>query len=273
MLLGGRYDRTDSKSIDITNSTVSEKDVDAFTGRIGVTFDLSEQISVYTLYAQSFDPVLSDVGQDGSILDPQEGEIYELGLKTEWFDGMLGVNAAVFRLDRENIPISAEVGPGERPFSVSSGLQRSDGVELEINGQPPPGWNLSFAGSLLDSRFIERNDPFFGFTPGGTADWQIGLHTSYELQSGPLKGLGLGASVFAIDERGVGTFVPGTIPGYERFDLHAFYRGFEDVDLALLVRNVTDETYIEGADRANGYAQFGSPRAVLFTVRYAFGGR
>jgi len=143
-----------------------------------------------------------------------------------------------------------------------------------VNGEPLPGWNMSFGGTLLDSEFLEHDDPFFGSLPAGTADWQVGLFTSYELQSGSLQGLGLGVGVgvFAIGDRGVDNFVPGaTLEGYERVDLHAFYNGFKPLKIALQVRNVFDERYVEGADRVN-FAQFGSPIAALLTVRYDFGG-
>ncbi len=77
------------------------------------------------------------------------------------------------------------------------------------------------------------------------------------------------ARSYAIDERGVSTFVTGTIPGYERLDLHAFYKGFRNIELNLAVRNVTNETYIEGADHPGAIAFFGSPTAALFSVKYS----
>lgn len=234
----------------------------------------NDKISVYGLFAESFFPTQFSTGADGELLEPQEGEIYEAGLKTEWLNGKLGVNAAIFSIERDKVPIPDPTnGPGEFD-SISAGLQRSDGFELEINGEPLPGWKLSFGGIVLDSEFTERDDPFFGSIPAGAADWQVGLFTSYELQGGPLRGLGAGVGLFAIDDRGVSSFVPGAaLEGYERVDLHAFYNGFKPLKIALQVRNVFDERYVEGADRTSSYAQFGSPTAALLTVRYDFGGR
>ncbi len=125
---------------------------------------------------------------------------------------------------------------------------------------------------LLDTEFIEEDDPFIGTTPAGSADWQLGLFSSYELQGGPLKGLGAGVGLFAIGDRGVGAFsaTAGTLEGYERVDLSAFYNDFKPFNIQLQVRNVFDEKYVESADRAGAYATFGSPTAVLLTVRYDF---
>jgi outer membrane receptor for monomeric catechols len=52
-----------------------------------------------------------------------------------------------------------------------------------------------------------------------------------------------------------------------------FYKGLPSYEFALLIRNVLDERYIEGADRASAIAQFGSPTAALLTVRHNFGAR
>jgi iron complex outermembrane recepter protein len=271
VLVGIRRDESDSDYYAITTDSLSQKKDSDTTGRIGLTYDLSERISAYGLYAQSFSPVIFDVDQDGNILEPETGEIYEIGLKTEWLEGRLGVNAAIYRIDRENVPVSAEVGPGDEPYSISSGLQRSEGAEIEINGQPLPGWRISGAFNWLDSEFKDPLDPFFGVKPGGTADWQVGLFSSYEIQSGPLHGFGFGATLFAIDDRGVSTFVAGTLDGYERLDLNLFYKGLPSWDFALSVRNVLDERYIEGADRTSAYGMFGSPTAFFMTLSHKFG--
>ncbi|MGH7964621.1 MAG: TonB-dependent siderophore receptor [Candidatus Binatia bacterium] len=270
ILMSGRHDWADSSDRNkLVPGSKSEKKDRKWSGRFGLVFDLLPHLSVYALYAQSFTPQPFDTDEDGNILDPETGEIYEGGIKTEWFDSRLGINAAVFRLERDNVGIPA-LGV-DNNFSVAAGLQRSDGVELEVKGEPFPGWRVSLGASLLDSRFVEKDDPFHGSRPGGTADWQVGFYTSYELQHGPLKGLGVGASLFAIGERGVSEFVPdANLQGYERVDLYLFYSGFRHFDIKLQVRNVLDEKYVEGADRPGAYALFGSPTAVLLQVRYEF---
>lgn len=264
VLIGLRYDDADAEHNALTTATISRKKDDDITGRIGLTYDVNDNISVYGMYGRSFLPTIFDVGENGQILDPETGEIYEAGVKSEWLEQRLAINAAVYRIDRDKIPVSV---PPTFVFAVSSGLQRSEGFEIEINGQPLPGWNLSVAYNRLDSAFKDPRDPFFGATPGGTADWQAGLFTSYEVQSGPLQGFGVGATVFAIDDRGVSTFSRGMLDGYERVDLNLFYKGLPSWEFALSIRNVLDERYVEAADRTSAYAQFGSPTAALLTVR------
>ena len=284
VLLGARWDQVKLSSVPYhetgTPAPARTRDTaDKATGRVGLTYDLNEQVSFYTVYAQSFSPELFATDKEQNLLPPETGEIYEFGAKTEWFNRRLGLNVAVYRVDRTNVPISIPVDPTapdydpetSAPYSVPSGLQRSDGFEIEINGRPLDGWDISLAFNTVDAAYKDKRDPFYGMQPGGTADWQLGLYSSYEIQSGPAKGFGFGASLYAIDDRGVSTWIPGTIPGYERVDLHAFYRGIKNVEINLLVRNLTDEKYVEGADRNNSIAFFGSPTAAMLSVKYSIG--
>lgn len=273
VLLGARYDNVDYNTIPyyplLGDEPPREKgNVDKVTGRVGATYELAPDMMIYSLYSQSFSPELDATDANGKLLEPQTGELYEVGLKKEWFDGRLGLSTAVYRIDRENIATSVPDNPNDDipPYSIASGLQRSDGYEVELNGEPLPGWIVSMAFNNVDSAYKDPTDFLYGRKPGGAANWQVGAFTTYELQSGPLQGFGFGASYFAIDDRGVG-YLPGTIPGYERTDLHFFYNGFDKTEINVVVRNVTSAHYIEGADRPSAYAQFGSPTAVMLTVR------
>ena len=273
VLLGARYDNVKLYQVPYHPSEEAApppvRDVkEKITGRIGLTYALDDNINLYALYSQSFTPELNSTDIDGNLLEPQTGEIYEIGIKQQLFGGRLGLSAAVYRIDRENIATSVPDDPTDDlpPYSIASGLQRSDGFEIEINGEILTGWDLSLAFNQVNSDYKDPSDPLYGSKPGGSPGWQFGLYSAYEIQSGILRGLGFGATFFAIDERGIG-YLPKTIPGYERTDLHMFYSGFENTEINLVVRNVTDERYIEGADRPSGYAQFGSPTAVMLTVR------
>ncbi len=75
-----------------------------------------------------------------------------------------------------------------------------------------------------------------------------------------MRGLGFGTTVFSIGERGLSSFQQGTLDGYTRVDLNMFYKGLPSYEFALSVRNVLDERYVEGADRASAIAFLARPR-------------
>ena len=266
IILGGRQDWTTTSQKNQVSGEQDSADENKFTGRIGAVYNVTEDVSVYSIYATSFNPVLAQ-SVDG-ILPPETGELIEAGLKTDLLSEQVLATLSVFRLDRDNVPIQ---DPDNRNFSISAGLQRAYGAELEVNGELLPGWNVSFAGSLLDAEYIERRDPNFGTRPEGSSRWQASLFTTYELQSGPLAGLGFGGGVFAVGDRVVDDGSDARLDGYERVDASIFYNGIENVQLTFGVRNVFDQTYVEVANN-NPFARslFGSPRAFLFRANVRF---
>jgi len=271
-VLGGvRHDRAKQYAFNDFARTRDEKADEATTYRLGVTHDLTDRITAYAIYAQSFNPV-SDSSRSGAILDPETGEGYEAGLKTEWFGGRLGATLAVYRQELDNRPIpDPNNGPGEF-FSVSGGLQRVDGIELEVAGSPLPGLTVGGAATWLDSEFIDPADPNFGLTPDETVRRQASLYASYEIQQGSFQGLGFGATAVMVGDRiAIGGGVNRFVDGYERVDLHGYYKGLPGWEFSVLLRNLFDETYVERANGAFAYGHYlGAPRALLARAKVEF---
>jgi len=240
--------------------------------RVGLVQDLTKNISAYTTWGQSFEPV-SNISRTG-ILDPQTGEGYEAGLKTEWFNKKLGANLAVYRQELDNIPIPDPTNGMGESFFVSGGLHRTEGLEVEVFGSPLPGLTLAAAASWMDHAFIDPQDPNYGLSVIASVDRQYTLHANYEFQSGPLMGFGFGATLVSLGDR---NYILGGqqvyADGYERLDLNFSYKGFKYLDVSLHVRNALDAKYIEAPQQftANGH-YLGSPTAVLFSLTKKLGG-
>jgi iron complex outermembrane recepter protein len=272
LLAGVRHDRTQQSVHDNISDTGNKKKDAATTFRAGLTHDFTDNLTAYASYAQSFSPV-SDVAASGEVLDPETGEGYEVGLKSEWFDDKLLATLAVFRQELDNVPITdPNNGPNDN-FSINAGLQRTRGVEAEIAGSFYPGFTVGAAATYLDSEYIDKRDPNYGLTPDETVDWQSAVYLSYEIQDGEFQGLGFGGTWvhvgarYSIDADGENVH----LDGYDRFDLHAYYRGIENVDLSFQVRNLLDARYIERDNGAFGYGHyFGAPRSFLFQGQVNF---
>jgi TonB-dependent siderophore receptor len=266
LLLGGRYDQSKVRSSFNDDPTGTDKN--AFTKRIGLTQDIGANLTAYAVYAESFNPVIAHAEGDVA-LDPETGSGYEAGLKGEWLEGRFGASAALFRQELDNRPIPDPDNFPNESWQVSGGLQRTDGLELEATGTPLPGWTIQAAASWLDAGYIDREDENFGRTPGGTIKRQLALFSEYELQAGPLRGLAFGLTALSVGDRIVLADQNYFIEGYERFDLHLAYNGLPNWKLSLLVRNVTDETYVERPNSAYLYGHFyGAPRAVMLRADY-----
>ena len=271
LLLGGRYDKIHQTTIRRDGRTPGTPlDDSAFTGKVGLTHTINNNITTYGIYAESFEPNWG-VDENGA-LDPITGTGYELGLKTEWFDQKLGANLSVYRHELTNSPLS---DPNNDLYNIAAGKHRTDGIELEISGSPTPGLNLVAAYTWMDNEFIEKDDNYYKLSIDGSVDQQFGLFAQYEFQQGLFKGLGLGVTYVHIGQRNfvntqTGPYSQMYLDGYDRLDLNISYNGIPNWDMNLLVRNVTDETYIESATSRHAGNYFGSPVAALFKATYNF---
>jgi TonB-dependent siderophore receptor len=268
LLAGARYDWSEIEHRDNNTAELNTKDDGELTWRVGVTWEASQNLMVYGIYAQTFNPTVDARSDANVILDPETGEGLEFGLKSEWFDGRLGATLAVFRQELDNIPIT---DPADDRYSINGGLQRTDGVEAEISGEVD-GLTVGLAATWLDSEYVDPRDPNFGFTPWGLIEHQASLFASYDFQGGPLEGFGIAATIVDVGDRRQGNSFTGEqfLAGYTRADLGVSYSGASNWDVSLQLRNVTNERYIERLRDRYQDNFFGAPRAYLLRTEYRF---
>jgi iron complex outermembrane receptor protein len=272
LLVATRYDNSklDNKWLRVDGSSFAGSTNDnAWTSRLGIIQTFNDNVNVYASYGQSFTPT-SSIGRQGS-LEPETGEGYELGLKTEWFNNKLAANLSVYQQELDNRPIDDPTNDSRKNefFSISSGKHLTKGIELEVNGSFYPGWTLGGAASWMDNEFTEEGDPNKGLSFEGTFDKQASLFTSYQVQHGKLTGLAIGATFVHMGE--ISHIISGQqvyLDSYNRLDFNLSYQGLANWDMSLLVRNVTDEKYLNSANET--MTHWGAPRSVLLQATYHF---
>jgi iron complex outermembrane receptor protein len=92
------------------------------------------------------------------------------------------------------------------------------------------------------------------------------LWTTYQLQSGPLQGLGIGAGVYFVGDRDA--TLPNTIeiPSYVRADATVFYRR-DNYRVSLNFQNISNTRYYD----SQGFLLYpGAPLSVYGTISYQF---
>ncbi|TGC32089.1 TonB-dependent receptor [Pseudomonas citronellolis] len=230
--------------------------------------------SVYASYTSIFQPQ-SYRDRNGSPLDPREGDNYEIGLKSELFDGRLNTAIALYMIKQDNL---AESDPGqtvpgtdgETAYRAVSGA-KTKGFDLEASGELLPGWNLtaSYSHSVTKDSDGERLNTvapaemfklwttyrlpgeWETLTVGGGANWQSGIHFT----ATPWQ---LGQTVKAKQEQ------------YTVVDLMARYRFTEQVSATLNVNNLFDKKYLSALDTTFYGGYYGDPRNVMLTTQYRF---
>ncbi|MGV2830209.1 TonB-dependent siderophore receptor [Myxosarcina sp. GI1(2024)] len=199
-LLGGiRYDAVwqDSTTTFLQDTTETSQFTDAFSPRLGIVYQPIEELSLYSSYSRSFFPN-SATNVEGEILPVERGDQFEIGVRGEFLNDRLTSSLALFNLTRQNV---ATTDPNNPNFSVSTGEQRSRGVELDIAGEILPGWNVIANYAYIDAEITEDNDLPVGNRLFNVPENNFNLWTKYEFQTGSLQDLGLGLGFNFVGER------------------------------------------------------------------------
>ncbi|EIZ78439.1 TonB-dependent siderophore receptor [Novosphingobium sp. Rr 2-17] len=265
--LGGRYDwaRTTAGLVAATRQKNN-----AFTARASLTYEVTDTVTAYATYNESFIPS-SGTTIEGDLVEPETGYQVEVGLKASLIKDRLNASIAAYRMVRGNVATyDPRSGTGEY-FVIAVGEQVHKGIEVEIVGSPLPGLQLVASAAWQDARVTKNNDGMEGTIPYDAQEFTAAFLATYELQSGPLKGLGFGGSV-----RDLGKYYPYTYPqnllAYNPppiVDLQIFYRGIEKWDFRLNVFNIFDERYLSSAS-IYGSSTFGRPRSAMLSASRRF---
>ncbi|MDR0701665.1 MAG: TonB-dependent siderophore receptor [Azoarcus sp.] len=273
VILGGRLSTWEIRAKNRSTGAITDdrKETNVFTPYAGIVYDFNQQLSAYASYTSIFKPQnYKDV--DGGILDPEDGENYELGLKAEWFNGRLQSNAAFFEVKKDNLAVAdgARLTPEGNQAYVAANGTKGRGWEVELTGELARGWRAqgSYArivtrgedGDRLNTGTVPKHQVklFSTYTPprlprltvGGGALWQSEIY-----DNSPSRG---GASALARKTN--------TQEAYTVVNLMARYVFTDHLSLTATLDNVFDKTYRTHATRH----EYGAPRNLTATLRYEF---
>ncbi|NEO25693.1 MAG: TonB-dependent receptor, partial [Kamptonema sp. SIO4C4] len=232
---------------------------------IGVVYQPADNISLYANYSQSFLPN-SGTTITGDPLEPERGEGFEIGVKTEFNPNLLAT-LTYFNISKRNVATADLTDPR---FSVATGEQQSEGIELDINGEIAPGWNLIASYSYIDAQVTEDNQIEVGNALAGIPEHSASLWTTYSLQSGDLSGLELGLGFNWVGSRQGDLRNSFELDPYFRVDAVIAYQQ-ENWQFALQLKNLFDVEYIAGTPRTRTRGiEPGAPFTLIGSFTYRF---
>ena len=280
LILGGRLDWYEFENR--TNPESSYKVTRNLTRYAGLVYDLNPHHSVYASYTDIFKPQ-TEKGIGAEVIVPIVGENYEVGIKGEYFDGALNASAAIFQIDQKNraLELPDVKGCGTSAISAcyeASGLVRSRGIDLELQGALTENWQLAGGYTYTQTKYVsDTNATLEGQDFNRRLPRQLfKLSTIYTLP-GDLQRWRIGGDVYQQSQirtsGGSGTTAWQNRQGsYTVAGLVAGYKASEQLDLQLNVNNLFDRTYYVSI--ANGgydpYDIYGDPRNMKLTARYSF---
>ena len=249
----------------------------AFIPRVGLVVEASENINLYSTWVKGFQPqgtnIQSDPDRYGGPFDYMKSELYEVGLKTEWFNKRLSATLAIFKITQENsLEQSPKAGKADWRVPVD---EESNGFELDVAGQILPNFSVVANYAYTDARIVKLKEEGaikdLNVQRPSTPRHAANLWTKYIFENGSLKGLGAGIGVIYASERlgQVGRrATAASYPDYTLLNAVLYYK-VKDVQLQLNVNNVLNRTYwISGYDNLRNFP--GAPRNINASVIYRF---
>lgn len=273
LMVGARHDDSTISPDDEADEEPSDQKDSKLSPRVGLVYQPVDSQSFYASYSESFEAnsaaeftSFGATQPDGGELEPTEAVQYEVGVKSEWFNGELQTSVAAFRIEKTNIP-QFELGPNGEFFGRQIGEQRSQGIELEAQGQLSPNLQLTGAYAFTEAEITDDPD-LNGNDLAATPKHQGSLWANYLFLEGPMNGLSLGAGVIARSERPGDNENSFEMPGFARLDLKASY-DWNNLRFQANLQNVLDKEYFaSGRDRTR--ITPGEPVHARFSVSARF---
>ncbi|TYP98146.1 iron complex outermembrane receptor protein [Tenacibaculum adriaticum] len=233
--------------------------VNKFTPRVGLSADITNQITVYGLYDQSF---LAESAAlfSGETPKPVEGTIYEGGFKTSFFDGKLQAALSAYLITKNNLATTDYDNPQtdedgnitSYPFSVQLGEVQSKGFEFDLQGQITDelGIVLNYANTNVEIT-EDTNPDLIGNKIAGHAKHMTNGWVNYNFNKNTaLKGFGLSLGYqYQIDRSSWawGTDNETDLPDYFRLDGGINWKN-DTWRIGLNINNILDEYLYSGAN-------------------------
>jgi len=263
VLAGIRWSYVATRGIDSTNTITGVKTTGvtktdkAFSPRLGIVYKPAKSTSVFASYSNSF---VVNTGQDvdGNPVAPSIIDQYELGVKNEFFNGLLSANITLYRIRNNNLAQTAPTLKDGTPNNNTnikqlSGATLSDGVEIDIASHPMKGLDITAGYSYNYARFTDAPNST-GSNKAGETLVNNPKHTAntsvfYTFGKRVLEGFKVGASVFYIGDRFGGwnnttnqsqtysRLIP--VPGFTTMDVSAGY-SFKKYAVMLKASNITN---------------------------------
>jgi catecholate siderophore receptor len=266
LLAGLRFDHFNLKFHNNRNGDNFSRVDNLWSPRAGIVFKPIMPLSVYASYSVSYLPSSGD--QFSSLtavtqtLKPEKFSNYEFGAKWDPLQ-TLSLTVATYRLNRTN---TRATDPNDPTKTVQTGSQRTNGLELGVNGRVNRNWQIVGGYAYQDAQVTSATLA----APVGARVAQVPRNTfslwnNYRFAGKWSAGLGLinRSSMFAaIDDKVV-------LPGYTRADAALHYTITEKIGIQANLENVLDKKYFVNAD-SNDNISPGSPRAVRFSLTWKF---
>jgi iron complex outermembrane receptor protein len=269
-----RYDHIDFDLEDHVAQNALDRRWDAITGRLGLVYDLTANLSLYTQYSTSAEPpggtlTSASIAQVGD-LDLSTGRQVEVGSKFDFLDGRGTATAAAYRIVRKNVSVPSSTQPNT---TEQAGQQTSTGIELAASLKITPKLLLAGNYAWVDAEYDEFNEKIgdtvysrAGKTPVNTPERTANLWLTYDLA----PDWSIGADARYVASAYADTANTKWVPSYTIYGLSMTHDLDEHIQLSARLRNLTDEVYARYIHQSNAQYYLGEPRTLEVAMLWRY---
>lgn len=262
--------RVDNFDVDFTNRRTAQRVTSTdrlLSPRAGLVVKPAEPVSLYANYSVAHVPrageQLASLTLSTRALEPEQFRNYEVGAKWD-VRPALGVSAAVYRLERQNVVVA---DPNDPTRSLLVDGQRTQGLEIGVDGRVTEAWQLTAAYALQDG---ELTSTLSSAARQGAELAQLPRHTlsmwnRYDVTRAWAVALGLiyRDAMFASTDNTV------SLPDFVRIDAAAYWTISPRLRVQVNVENLLDTAYYATA-HSNVNITPGAPATVRATLTTRF---
>ena len=292
MTLGGRYfdyERSEDRTLSFFGTASQTKTAIEETGqtyKVNLSYAPNEDTLIYGEWAEGFRlgsgqaesaNCIAEGFATPSQVDSDTSENFELGFKTSLADNRVTLNAALYQVDWEGIPVTANPA-GACVYTVNAGKAKSEGIEIELQARLNEFLQVDLSASYGESTLEEDSSiGSKGDNLPGSADFNASVGIQYLFMLGGYDSFArldyvyVGEYYNSVNEGSAGSLPAGDFSQINvkvGVDLGKFA-----VDL--FVNNLTDDDSLTWVDSVNGgigvnRANRIRPRTVGLNFNYQF---
>ena len=252
-----------------------------FLVRAGLMYKATKNINAYASYIEGFQMQTDAyLGYDGFRRDMNTGQyvreafkskttrMYEFGGKTELLEGKLHASNAYYDIKQNNILTYDDTvyNGAVDELMTEGGTERNKGLEIDVMGRILPNCLVNAGYAYNDSKVTDQKRGTY--RKDNAPKHTFNLWTRFDVKEGFFKNLGVGAGLNYSAEKISWQEPDLVLPDYTIVDAAVYYK-IKDMQLSFNINNIFNKTYWLGAFN---YPRLfpGTPRNVMFTVRYTF---